>query len=88
MLFYKVRQQETILSLQKFKRLGKVIEVTVPHSGGQEHGPYRSVPISDTMLHSTVSFNCSDHSYYQQVLRKREGEKVKCIHVAQYRVWW
>jgi hypothetical protein len=70
MLFYKVRYQETIFSLGKFKRLGKVIEVTLPHSGGQEHGPYWSVPISDTMLHFTISFNCSDHSHHHQLLRK------------------
>jgi hypothetical protein len=70
MLFYKVRQQETILPLEKFKRLGKVIEVTLPHFGEQEPGHYWSVPISDMMLHFTISFNCSDHSYRHPVLRK------------------
>jgi hypothetical protein len=40
------------------------------------------------MLHFTISFNCSDHSYRHPVLRKWECEKVECIHVAQYRVWW
>jgi len=75
MLFYKVRQQETILSLEKLKGLDKVIEVTLPHFGEQELGPYWSVPISDTMLHFTISFHCSDRSYSHQVLRKQNVRK-------------
>jgi hypothetical protein len=42
MLFYKVRQLETVLSLEKFKGLGKV---TLPYFRKQELGPYWSVPI-------------------------------------------
>jgi hypothetical protein len=75
MLFYKIRQQETTLSLEKFKRLVTVIEVTLPHFGQQELGPYRLVPISDTMLHFTISFNCSDNSYSHQILRKQSVRK-------------